>query len=351
MVLGDWAGHRDLSNYIFVATRTRSEVAVIDSQTDILVERIALSGIPDQMLTLDKGARLVVADAAAHQVQMIDVTSGRNEYSWDVPLVPRVLGTNKVGNKLVALDPDAGKVALMPVSGRSPVSIVDLAGARYATFDPREHLLIAHDANVAIIDATGQHSGELIADPADGPITHLATDPGGDNVFVVQDESGVLSIFDLHKETRAAVLRLPAPLGRVVPSADSQFALLPVGGHAVSIISNWTLQESHRIEVPGLPVSVGMTLFQSVAAIAVEPGHRLFLYDLHYRHPLANLRLPGTPEFGASPSNGIKYYVALSDTGQVAVVDLSKHMSLQLIDGVGRGAWAVVPAVGDAYCH
>ena len=246
MVLGSRAGHaqmatRDVSNYIFVAARTRAEVSVIDSQTDILVGRIALSGIPDQMLTLDKGARLVVADAAAHQVQMIDVTSGGNEYSWAVPLAPRVLGANKVGNKLVALDPDAGKVALMQVSGGSPASIVDLAGARYATFDPRGRLLVAHDANVAVIDATGQHSGELIADPADGPITHLATDPGGEYVFVVQDESGVLSIFDLHKETRAAVLRLPAPLGRVVPSADSQFVLLPVGGHAVSIISNWTL--------------------------------------------------------------------------------------------------------------
>jgi DNA-binding beta-propeller fold protein YncE len=280
---------------------------------------------------------------------MINVTNGRIEHSWAVPLGPRVLGTNKIGNRLVALDPDAGKVVLIPVYDRRVVSVVDLSGARYAVFDPRERLLVAHNAKVAIINATGQHTAELIADPTDGPITHLATDPGGEYVFAVQ--RGVLSIFDLRNEKRAAVLRLPAPLGRVVPSADSQFALLPVGGHALSIISNWTLQESHRIEVGGPPVSVGLMLFQSVAAIAVEPGHRLFLYDLQHRHPLANLRLPGTPEFGASPSNGTTYYVALSDTGQVAVVDLSEHMSLRSIDGVGRGAWAVVPAIGDAYCH
>ena len=118
-----------------------------------------------------------------------------------------------------------------------------------------------------MIDATGQHKAELIADPDDGPITHLATDPGDEYIFVVQDKRGVLTIFDLHNRTRAAVLRLPAPLGRVISNADSQFALLPVGGHAVSIISSWTLQESRRIGVGGSPVSVGLTLFQSVAAI------------------------------------------------------------------------------------
>ena len=98
-------------------------------------------------------------------------------------------------------------------------------------------------------------------------------------------------------------------------------------------------------------MSVGLTLFQSIAAIAVEPGHRLFLYDLQRRQPLANLRLPGTPEFGASSPNGLKYYLALADTGQAAVVDVAEHRISQVIDGVGPGAWAVVPAVGDSYCH
>ena len=207
---------------------------------------------------------------------------------------------------LAVLDPEAGNVALQSIAGGQSVPISGLAGARYAAFDPKGSLLVAHDAQVAIIDPMGQHDAELIGDPDDGPITHIATDPGGEYVYAVQDKRGVLSIFNLRSRTRAAILRFPAPLGRVVASADSQFVLVPVGGHAVSIISNWTLRESRRIEVQGAPVSVGLTLFQSVAAIAVEPGHRLFLYDLQRRHPLADLRLPGTPEFGASSPDEVK---------------------------------------------
>lgn len=337
---------RDPSGYIFVADRTRAEIAVIDSRTDVLVERIAVPAIPDQILALEKGARLVVADATAHQVRVIDVVGGLIEYSLSVPLAPRIISANKTGTMLAVLDPEAGKAALQSVAGGPPLPISGLMGARYAAFDLQGQLLIAHDADVATIAVTGQHKAELIADPDDGPITHLATDPAGEYIFVVQDERSVLTIFDRHNRTRAAVLRFPAPLGRIV-----SFALLPVGGHAVSIISTWTFQESHRIEVAGSPVSVGLTLFQSVAAIAIEPGHRLLLYDLQNRHPLASLQLPGTPEFGASSPNGTKYYVALADTGQVAVVELTKHAALRLIDSVGLGAWAVVPAIGDAYCH
>jgi hypothetical protein len=66
---------------------------------------------------------------------------------------------------------------------------------------------------------------------------------------------------------------------------------------------------------------------------------------------LADLTLPGTPEFGATAANGLKYYVPLADTGQIVIVDLTKPTGIRLIDDVGTGAWAVVPAVGDSYCH
>jgi DNA-binding beta-propeller fold protein YncE len=342
---------RDPASYIFVAARTRAEIAVIDSKTDTLIGRIALPGTPSQIVALGRGARLVVGDAAAQQVRMVDVASGRVERSVTVPVTPRILQANQAGSMLAVLDPQAGKVALLRVAGGPPLPISGLEGARYAAFDPQGDLLVAHGTSVAIIDTVRQSRAELSADPGAGPITHLATDPGGEYAFVVQGERGVLSVFTLRNRTRVAVLRLPAPLGRVVPSADSQFILVPVGRHAVSIVSDWTLRESGRIEVAGETGSVGLTLFQSVAAIAAEPGRRFLLYDLRDRRPLADLQLPGTPAFGAASPDGAKYYVALADTGQIAVVELTKRSTPRLIDGVGLGAWAVVPAVGVAYCH
>ena len=80
---------------------------------------------------------------------------------------------------LAVLDPQAGKVALLRVAGGPPLPISGLEGARYAAFDSQGDLLVAHGTSVAIIDAVRQSSAELSADPGAGPITHLATDPGG----------------------------------------------------------------------------------------------------------------------------------------------------------------------------
>lgn len=341
----------NLASYIFVEARMRAEIAVIDSKTDELVDRIPLPGIPSEIVALENGARLAVADVAAQQIRFVDVAAARVERSVAVSVVPRILQVNKTGTMLAVLDPEAGKVALLRVADGKNVPIANLEDARYAAFDPQGDLLVAHGSRVTIIDAADQASVELGVDPVAGPITHLATDPGGEYAFVVQGEGGVLSVFALRSKTRAAVLRLPPPLGHVVPSADSQFILIPVGRHAVSIVSNWTLQESGRVEVTGETGSVALALFESVVAIAVEPGRRLFLNDLRDRHSLADLRLPGPPAFGAASPDGTKYYVALPDTGQVAVVELTRRPTAVLIDGAGLGAWAVVPAVGVALCH
>jgi DNA-binding beta-propeller fold protein YncE len=347
------AGHTerlgDEARYIFIASRKRPEIVVIDTKIDAVIRRIALPGVPAQILALESGARLAVTDIASKQVFLVDVTGDRVERSIITPIAPRLLQVNRAGSTLAMVDPDVGAVALMSVAGGEIWPIPNINDVRYAVFDPSGRLLLAHGSNVSIVDLAGQTREELVADSAEGPITHLVTDPGGENAFVVQGERGVLSIFELRTRTRAVVLRLATPLGRVFPSADSQFVLVPAGRHTVSIISNWTLRESGRIDVKGKTMSVGLMLFQSVAAIAAEPG-QLLLYDLRDRHPVADLRLPGTPAFGAASPDGLKYYVALPDTGQIAVVDLSERPAVRLI-GAGVGAWAVVPAMGNDYCH
>ncbi len=264
---------------------------------------------------------------------------------------PELLQVDRAGTKLAVLDPKAGKVALLPIDGGPPQPLQGMEDARYAAFDSRGRLLVAHGARVSIVDTNGQPSAELTVDPLDGPITHVATDPGGEYAFAVQGERGVLSIFYLRSGGRPTVLRMPAPLGRSLPSADSQFVLIPVGDHAVSIVSNWTRKERGRIKVAGRVRSIGLAVFQSVAAIAVGPGRQLVLYDLRDRHLLADLRLPGTPEFGAPSPDGMKYYIALPDLGKIAVVEFTRRPTVRLIDNVGVGAWAVVSAMGDSYCH
>ena len=136
-----------------------------------------------------------------------------------------------------------------------------------------------------------------------------------------------------------------------LPSPDGQFLLVPIGGNSVAVVSMWTLKETNRIRASGEVGSVGLALFQSVATIISRRQRRLLLYDLQDRHVITDLRLPGVPEQGAVSFDGVKFYAALSESGQIAAVHLTGRLTVHLIDGVGSGVSALVPAVGLSYCH
>jgi hypothetical protein len=188
-------------------------------------------------------------------------------------------------------------------------------------------------------------------DNAKGPVTDIAVDPGSEYAFLEQPQEGILSIFDAHNARRVAVLHLPAPLGRIIPSEDSQFVLVPTGGKSISVVSTWTLNEKARARIGVEPDSVGLAFFQSVATIISQSKQEIILYDPWTNHLIGEIRLPSRPGLGAASSDGSKFYVALPDTGQVASINLASRRIDHLIDDVGVGVWTVVPAVGNGYCH
>jgi YVTN family beta-propeller protein len=63
------------------------------------------------------------------------------------------------------------------------------------------------------------------------------------------------------------------------------------------------------------------------------------------------IALPGTPETGVTTPDGAKLYVALSDTDQVAVIDVRRRELVGTIDGVGDEPWGTMMAGTLNYCH
>jgi YVTN family beta-propeller protein len=75
------------------------------------------------------------------------------------------------------------------------------------------------------------------------------------------------------------------------------------------------------------------------------------LLDLESLSPAGEIALPGSPETGVVSPHGKKLYVALSDVGKVAVIDVPGRKLLGTIDGVGQEPWGVTLAGADNYCH
>ncbi|HYG90017.1 MAG TPA: hypothetical protein VD978_27610 [Azospirillum sp.] len=347
-----WAAP-DPAGFIFVTSAADRHVAVVDSASDTVVTRIRLAGTPRQIVALGRGAELVVSDAAANKLHVVDVVGGSVKREMATGVMPVLLQPDRTGTVLAVADPAAGVVELVRPAGGPSVQVPGLADLRSMAFDPSGRLLVAHGGRIAVIDtADGRITAELAADDKDGPVLQVATDPGGEYAFAVQGDAGILTVFDLKKRTRAAQMRLPAPLGRLLPSGDSQFVLVPVaGGRALSVVSTWTLKESARIPMSVDVSSLGLGLFQSMSVAMSRASRNVQTVDLRDRRRLAPLSMPGVPEGGAASPDGLKFYVALSDTGGVAVVDIRHSTVSRVIADVVQGASTVVPAVGANFCH
>ena len=265
--------------------------------------------------------------------------------------MPDVLRGDATGTTLAALDLGSGAVALGSVEDNALRTVADIPAATYIVFDAKGRLLAAHRGGAMIIDATRRKTAELAVNPAAGPATDVATDPGGDYAFVEQPLRGVVSVFDLHKAALLTVLHLPAPLGRIVPSQDSQFVIVPSGDKSITVISNWTLKERARVAVGVEPDGVGLALFQSVVTIVSQAAREVVLYDLSGEHRIAEIPLPGRPGLAAASTDGSKLYVTLPDTGKVAAINLTLGRIDHVIDDVGVGVSTIIPAVGSGYCH
>ena len=276
------------ANYLFVASQTRPEIAIIDSAADAMVGRIALPGIPGDITALERGRLLAIADRNASQVRLVDVLDRRVARVMDVPLVPDVLRSNRSGSTLAALDLHAGKVSVSSTESGVFQMMSGISGATYIVFDAKGRLLVAHQGGVTIVDATGP-AVQLVVEFANGPVTDVAVDPGGEYAFVEQPLRGILSIFDAQKAMRVALLHLPAPLGRIIPSQDSQFVIVPAGEKSISVVSTWTLSETARANLNTEPDSVGLAFFQSVATIISQSARKVILYDLWTKHLIGEI--------------------------------------------------------------
>ncbi|MFC5312743.1 MULTISPECIES: YncE family protein [Azospirillum] len=343
----------DPAGFIFVSSAVDPDIAVIDSASDTVVTRIKLPGAPRHVVALGRGKELVASDAAAPKLYVVDAVGGTVTRVVETGVAPVLLQLDRAGTVLAVADPDAGAVEFVRPAGGPTTRISGIKGMRSMVFVADGRLLVAHGSRIGLVDpADGRMVAELPVDGRDGPVLQIAADPGGGTAFAVQGDKGVLSVFDLKTLTRAPRLRLPPPVGRMLPSADSQFMLIPVaGGRALSIVSTWTLKESARIPMSAEVSGLGLGLFQSVSIGMSRETRSVQTVDLRDRRRFAPLALPGVPEAGAASPDGLKFYVALSDTGQVAVVDLRHSTVSHVIPDAVRGASNAVPAVGIGYCH
>jgi YVTN family beta-propeller protein len=345
--------------FVFVANRASSGIAVIDTRTDEVVTRIATDGIPLHLLASKERRRLITTGEKSRSLSVIDFDSGETVFRFPLGFVPATIDLGP-DNRLLAIGDNQGTLSVISLEeNRELFRLEGLTDPGYSMFGEKgERLFLSHrnSGKISVVDLASGRIDKVIPldaqSAAKDGITHITRTPGGHYGFALHRKGGGVSILDLDSETAIRTVALPGAHWRAFPTVDSQYVLVPNSDdNSLSMISTRTRRESARFKGIREMTGVNTALFGSVAFAFGRKANDVTVIDLLEQRIIDRFSLPSAPETAATTTDGLKIYVALADSDQVAVIDVIRSKVVKLIDGVGSQPWAVFAAGALNYCH
>jgi len=364
------AGALDPSGqYLYVPNRSSSDVAVIDHATQSLVARVEVGKVPHQVAVSDRLGKLIASNTADNTISIVDLATLRAEATLTLDHEPEHMELSPNGLALAVGNIGAGTVSLISLEENREVARVDgLFEPHNLTFSPDGSLLYVANLgaeHVSVVDvAAGRVVNEIpVAEPtalaATGGTTseyqgiiNVTRTPDGRLGFAAHGEGNVMAVIDLRSQEKIKSLELGELPWRAYSTADGRFMLVPNNGDAtVSVIDTSTLEVVATL--PGAEDVTGVNTgwFETVAFVVSRGENKLVVLDLEEMKAAGEIALPGTPETGVTTPDGKTLYVALSDTDQVAVIDVRRRELVKTIDDVGDEPWGATMAGALNYCH
>ena len=359
----------DLTGALFVPNRASADVTVIDPVSNRIVARIEVGRVPHQVVVSGRLSKMVTSNTADDTITIVDLKTLRTEATIALGAEPEHMELAADGETLAVGNIAAGTVSIVSlVEAREVARVVGLFQPHNLTFSPDGRSIYVANLgadHVSVIDvAEARITAEIpVAEPTalaakgDGPtaeyqgIINVTATPDGRLGFAAHGEGNVMAVIDLTSGEKIKSLALGELPWRAYASADGRWMLVPNNGDAtVSVISTETLEVAATL--PGAADMTGVNMgIDGTTAFVISRGERkLVVLDLATLGKTGEIALPGTPETGVTAPDGT-LYVALGDTGQVAVIDTAAGRLVRTIDNVGEGPWGATMAGALNYCH
>jgi len=356
--------------YIYVPNRSSSDVAVIDHATQRLIARIEVGKVPHQVAVSDRLGKLVASNTADNTVSIIDLATLRTEATLTLDHEPEHMELSPNGLVLAVGNIGAGTVSLISLEEAREVARVDgLFEPHNLTFSAdgsllyvanlgAEHVSVVDVAAARVVNEISVAEPTALAAKGSGTseeyqgIINVTRTPDGRLGFAAHGEGNVMAVIDLRSQRKIKSLELGELPWRAYSTADGRFMLVPNNGDAtVSVISTSSLEVVATL--PGAEDMTGINTgwFETLAFVISRAENKLVVLDLVAMKAVGEIALPGTPETGVTTPDGKTLYVALSDTDQVAVIDVRRRQLVKTIDDVGDEPWGAAMAGALNYCH
>jgi YVTN family beta-propeller protein len=360
--------HESFEHYLFVPDRALAQITVIDTNRDAVIAQIPVGKVPHQVVVSATLGKLVASNTADNTVSIVDLHSFKTRATLQLGAAPEHMQLSPGGELLAVGNIEGGTVSLVSLAAEREIArIPGLDQPHNLTFSPdggrlyvanlgAGHVSVIDVAQARVIDEIPVAEPRLIVakstDAAYQGIISVTASADGRFGFAAHGETGALAVIDLDSGEKLRSLALGERPWRAYGAAHGRYMVVPNNGDGtISVVATETLEV-----VATLPGAAGVTGVNSdpaghTAYAISHAENKLVLLDLESLSPAGEIALPGSPETGVVSPHGKKLYVALSDVGKVAVIDVPGRKLLGTIDGVGQEPWGVTLAGADNYCH
>ena len=359
----------DLSHYVFVPNRASADVAVIDTRSDTVVAHIPVGAVPHQVAVSQRLGTMAVTNTADNTLSLIDLATLQASATVHLGHEPEHMEIDPAGEVLAVGNIGEGTVSLVSLVERRELARVrGLHEPHNMTFDPSGQRLYVGNLGasfVSVIDvpqatvageiAVGPDRALAARDAGDGAyqgIINVTATPDGSLGFAAYGEGDRMAVIDLQSGRTVKSLALGDTPWRAFTTSDGRHMIVPNNGdETVSIVSTETLAEVARLPGAADMTGVNTGWFDTLAYVISRGDDKALVIDLETMSAAGEIALPGTPETGVVTPDGTKLYVALSDAGSVAVIDVRAKAVSSVIEGVGAEPWGAHMAGAVNYCH
>ena len=354
----------DGSRYIFVPSRTRPEVTVVDGIAGAVAGTLRLGHVPAQIVVSDAAGRLVASDIGNNALSIVDLETGQLDRTLELGMTPDRIVLSPDGYLVAASDATSGSVVVVSLfnyrelariegfSGRTGLSF-NLGGSQlYVRDGAANHLAIVDLVQNKIIDQIGlaktlpsSRTAHELDDSA------LTRSPDGRYGFVSSTSEGTVAVIDLGTGKLIKAIPVGKAPRRPYGTADGRLMLVPnEGDGTISVVDTALLQVVATLAGARDVLAINTGWFESVALVMSAGEDKIVLLDLMTFRNVGEIPLPGTPGPGVVTPDGKKLFVAL-DTGKLATIDIRARKVDTVIAGLVSSPYGATMARTNNYCH
>jgi YVTN family beta-propeller protein len=354
--------------YVYVPNRSSADIAVIDTRSDRVVARVPVGRVPHQVVVSDVAGKLVASNTADDTISIVDLST-LDTTTLTLDHEPEHMALAPDGVLLAIGNLAGGTVSLVSLEQETEIArVAGLFDPHNLTFSPdgsllyvanlgADHVSVIDVAAAAIIDEIKVAEPSALAgtngagDEFQG-IINVTNTPDGRLGFAAHGEGGRLAVIDLRTRRLKKSLELGTLPWRAYSTADGRYMLVPNNGdRTLSVIATAALEVVATLPAAEDVTGVNTGWFETTAFALSRAEGKAVVYDLEAMAKVGEIALPGTPETGVTTPDGTKLYVALSDTDQIAVIDIRARKLTGTIDGIGDEPWGATMIGALNYCH